>query len=78
MQYNFEARVTLPDQESASLVSEVAEGLEATTQLILGARIRVNTELPDEKIVALTESVKTLVSEKLGADVEVSLISQEY
>lgn len=78
MQYNFEVRTTLSDEETAKLVSKVFEGLEASSQLILEAKIRVNTELPDENVDALKEAVSNLMSKKLGAESEAQLISKEY
>jgi S-adenosylmethionine:diacylglycerol 3-amino-3-carboxypropyl transferase len=77
MQYNFEVRTALTDEENNQIVSEVAEGLEATSQVIMRVNVRVNTELPDDKVELLRQAVDGLVSEKLGTDAEVTLLSQE-
>lgn len=78
MQYNFKVRTALTDEESQALVSEVVEGLEASSQLILEVKVRVNTELPDDKADSLKEAVNTFVSERLGVEAETELISKEY
>lgn len=78
MKYNFEVRASLTGEESANLVSEVAENLESSSQLILEVKVSINTELPEDKIDSLKEAVRNFVSEKLGIDSEAELISKEY
>ena len=77
MQYNFKVRTALSDEEANQIVSEAAEGLETSTQFTVELKIRVNTELPDEKVDSLQEAVNKLISEKIGVDSEVELISKE-
>jgi hypothetical protein len=78
MKYNYEVRTQLTDEELSDLVSNAAEGLEGSSQLILELKLNVNTELPNENVDALTEAVSQLVSDKLGVEVEAQLISKEY
>jgi S-adenosylmethionine:diacylglycerol 3-amino-3-carboxypropyl transferase len=78
MQYNFEVRTALNDEELSSLISDVAEGLEGSSQVVMRTSIRVNTELPDEKVEALRQAVDDFITDKLGADTEVALVSQEH
>lgn len=78
MQYNFEVRTALGEEELSSVVGDVAEGLEASSQIVMRTSIRVNTELPDEKVEALRQAVDELITNTLGTDAEVVLVSQEH
>lgn len=78
MQYNFQVSAALPDEDSKNLVSEVAEGLEASTELIVEIKVKVNTELPEEKIESLTDAVSGFVTNTLGVEATAQLISKEY
>ena len=77
MQYNFEARTALSDDEANKLVSKVVEGLETSSQLILEVKVRVNTELPEDKVILLSEAVSAFISKKIGVETETKLISKE-
>jgi hypothetical protein len=78
MQYNFEVRTALSDDELKEVVDQAGEGLEASSQIVLEAKIKVNTELPDEKVELLRQAVGSLIAEKLGAETDTILISQEH
>jgi hypothetical protein len=53
MQYNFEIRAELPDKDLESIVEAGPKGLEASSELVIEAKIRVNTELPDKAVEAI-------------------------
>ena len=78
MQYNFEIRTAFNDDELQKLVNEAGEGLVASSQLVIGVKIRVNTELPDEKVELLRQALAESVADKLGSEDEVVLVSQEH
>jgi hypothetical protein len=78
MQYNFEVRTALSNDELQSVTDQASEGLEASSQIILEAKIRVNTELPDEKVESLRQAVGKLVTDKLATQADTTLISQEH
>jgi hypothetical protein len=78
MQYNFEVRTALPDDEVTTAVSVVVEGLQASANLIVGVKVRLNTELPDDKLESLTEAVSQLMTDKLGTEVSAVLTSNEH
>jgi hypothetical protein len=75
MTYNFETRTTLTDEETKQLI--VVEGLEVSSEIILEAKIKTNTELPQDKVESLRVAGNNLVSAKLGTS-ETQLISQEH
>jgi hypothetical protein len=76
MQYNFEARTSLSPEDTSALV-EADGGIEVSGTLVVEAKIKLNTELPDDKAESLKEAVAKLLSNKFGTS-EVSLISKEY
>lgn len=77
MKYNFEVRTSLADKEFSDLVSNAAEGLEGSSQLILELKLNINTELPSENVDTLQAAVSEFLSDKMGIDVEAELISKE-
>jgi len=78
MQYNFEVRTSLSEDELQQVLSQTADGLEGASQIVMRASVRVNTELPEDKVEALRQAVDGFITEKLGAETSVELISQEY
>jgi F0F1-type ATP synthase delta subunit len=78
MQYNFEIRAELHDKELTSIVEAGPDGLEASSELIVEAKIRVNTELPDKAVEALRKAVSSVFSRKLGVKAEAKLLSSEH
>lgn len=78
MKYNFEIRTAFTDEEMKEITSQTVEGLEASSQVVIEAKIDTNTELPEDKVEVLRQAVGKLVSDKLGSEVETLLISQEH
>jgi hypothetical protein len=79
MQYNFELRAQLPDEDLKSIVSAGPEGLEASSSLIIQLKLNLNTELQDEEhIEALRQGVSDVLSKQLGVEAEATLLSQEH
>jgi F0F1-type ATP synthase delta subunit len=66
MQYNFEVRTELPDEDVQAIADAGSKGMEASSQLIVQAKIRVNTELPDKSIEDIRKAVSKTLSKQLG------------
>ncbi|HZS47227.1 MAG TPA: hypothetical protein VFC63_19290 [Blastocatellia bacterium] len=78
MTYNFEIRTTFSEDELKQVASKTVDGLEASSQLIIEAKIKTNTELPGDKVELLRQAVKEVIATKLGSETEIILISQEH
>jgi hypothetical protein len=79
MQYNFELRAQLPDEDLKEIISAGPEGLEASSNLIVAVQLKLNTELQDDAhIEALREAVSGVLSDKLGVEAEAIFLSQEH
>ena len=79
MQYNFELRAQLPVEELASIVAAGPEGLEASSDVIVEVKLKVNTELQDPAhIEALRQAVSSVLSSKLSIEAEATLLSSEH
>lgn len=78
MLYNFEAHAELSEKELAPVLEATAPGLEGTASLVIKTKVRVNTELPDAMVETLRGSIAEALSDKFGAETEVSLVSQEH
>jgi hypothetical protein len=78
MKYNFQLRAQLSDEDLKEIAAAGPEGLEASSELIVVAKIKTNTELQDEAHVeALREAVSGVIAQKLGVEAEATLLSQE-
>ena len=77
MKYKFEVRTMLPDEELSDVINSASEGLEASNKLIVELTLNLNTELPDEKVESLQESVSEFISDRLGIEADAKLISKE-
>jgi hypothetical protein len=78
MKYKFEVHAELLDEQLETALAATAEGLEGSSHLVVRADITVNTELPEEKIEMLRQSVSEALSSTLGSTVEAQLVSQEH
>jgi F0F1-type ATP synthase delta subunit len=78
MQYNFELRVQLPDEDLKSIAAAGPEGLEASSELIIVAKIKTNTELPDEHVENIRQALSSVLGNQLGTEAEATLLSQEH
>jgi len=76
MQYNFKILTSLSEAELKEIAA-TTEGLEVSGDLVIQAKLRVNTELPDEKVELLKETLDSLVEERFGPS-EVTLVSTEH
>jgi F0F1-type ATP synthase delta subunit len=78
MQYNFQIRASLPDEDLKEIISAGPEGLEASSELVVQAKIRVNTELQDEHVESLREAVSSVLGRQLGIEAQATLLSSEH
>jgi hypothetical protein len=75
MQYKFSVTVPMDD------IGEVIQSdgaLIANGNLSIVATVSLNTELPDDKVEELRQSVSKHLSQKIGFGVEAQLTSQEH
>ena len=78
MKYNFKVQTTLSEAEVSSIVGPVAEGLQATNEVVLAITLNLNTELPQELEANLTELVSGFVTDKLDQPATAELVSKQF